>query len=243
MTVTEEIVVQSGGGFSFQLNAYSPQGQTCDWQQYILNFNKDSLAVAWQIDNWPEAGGDNLINSGIVTFASLTNATVPVGTGFSIPLANDGKGNVTSVVFGVCENTATKPWTKTPAIELTNQYVINPATGKQTTNKIPNTYLAPIIAFELDITGPDGSSVAFTSGGGTIAYSAPQNPLTPLSVVPACAEYFGGTAETSNSFCTMLPPTPSNAITQTFGTNTATVAMASAPRTLRRMTPPGPKTT
>jgi hypothetical protein len=84
---------------------------------------------------------------------------------------------------------------------------------------IPAEFQAPIIAFQLNLTGPSGDLLS--SGAGTITYSA-SNPLTVVNQPPACqGALFPGTGEKTNACFGMLPPAPSNTITQTFGVNPA----------------------
>lgn len=79
----------------------------------------------------------------------------------------------------------------------------------------PGTYLAPIIAFEVVLAGPNGGqTTTLSSGAGTITYTA-SNPLTVINYVPPCALTPNlGTTENANSFYGELPPGPSTRLTQ-----------------------------
>ena len=68
--VTQDIVADFG--FSFQLNAYSPKGANCVWQQYCIGFDTTggpAPQLGGAIDNWPAKGFDDLtgdlINHGV----------------------------------------------------------------------------------------------------------------------------------------------------------------------------------
>jgi len=206
------------------LNCYSPQNEVCNWQQYTLAVV--SGAVTWQVDNWPAAGGKNLINFG-AQLAPITTEIIPVGFIFQISLVNDKNINVVEVNWSVT-NTETSPPTVTPySTDITQLPLINPTTGGETTNLVSSQpdVLAPIIAFELNLVGPGvpPGTVTFGSGAGTITYTASATtPLAPLAFVPDCAEWSGPTAEQSNSYYSPMSVTQGTTITQSFGVNTGT---------------------
>jgi len=81
--------------------------------------------------------------------------------------------------------------------------------------------VAPIVAMQLNIVGPAGSSstAVFKSGAGTITYSA-QNQLTPLRSVPPCSEISNPTAEVSDSYYTVMQAGATGNLTQNFGVHT-----------------------
>ena len=59
--VTQDIVADFG--FSFQLNAYSPQGANSVYQQYTIGFDTTggpTPQLGLSIDNWPVKGFDDL---------------------------------------------------------------------------------------------------------------------------------------------------------------------------------------
>jgi hypothetical protein len=222
ITVTEPIVIADGFAYTFQLNCYSPQNQKCDYQQYTLAVV--SGGISWSVDNWPAAGGKNLINFG-AQLAPITTEIIPVGFTFQISLVNDKNMNVVGVNWSVT-NTETSPPTVTPySTDITKLPLINPTTGAETTNLVSSEpdVLAPIIAFQLNLVGPGVApgTVTFGAGAGNITYSAdPTTPLAPLNYVPECAEWFAGTAEQSNSCYSPMSPTQGTTITQSFGVNT-----------------------
>jgi hypothetical protein len=76
--------------------------------------------------------------------------------------------------------------------------------------------LAPIVAFELNLVGPENSeSTILSSGAGNIVYTS-STPLTALAQEPSCTESGYITAETANSVYGLLPLPSSNTFTQSF---------------------------
>jgi hypothetical protein len=234
--VTEDIVIKDGGGFSFQLNAYSPQNQTCDWQQYILTVITNPAQVNWQVDNWPLSASKNIINK-IETLASLPSTTIPAGFQFWIDLITDSSNNnaVVSVDFSINQNGTLS----TQTIRLTSLFLISQQTGKPTTTNVGPSDLAPIVAFELNLVGPDESTVTFASGAGTITYTA-GNALAPLNYLPSCVEWGGTTAETSNSYYSSMAPAAGISLKQTFGVSAGAVPLVHKADPRLRFTPKAP---
>ena len=61
--ITKEIVTDIGLGI--QLNAYSPQGANCVWQQYgfeLKTSNDSPLDISGLIDNWPSPGFSKVLD-------------------------------------------------------------------------------------------------------------------------------------------------------------------------------------
>jgi hypothetical protein len=235
VVVTQDIVVKNGGGFSFQLNAYSPQGEVCDWQQYILTVFTNPAKINWQVDNWGLNLSDNIINSS-GTLASLASGTIPAGFKFWINLNTDGNNNVVSVDFSINQNNTLT----TETIQLTSLYLISQQTGNPTTTKVGASDLAPIVAFELNLVGPDGSTATLSSGAGTITYTA-TNAMAPLNYLPSCIEWNGTTAETANSYYSPMTPTAATSLTQTFGVRTGATPQIHMAGPRLRFTPKAPE--
>jgi hypothetical protein len=205
--ITEDIVWQSADGptdgFGFQLNAYSPQNETCAWQQYLIFLNGTELTGG--IDNWPLTG-DNIIND-FFGLASLPAVTLSAGYVLEISLQNDDNDNVVAATYAIIDNQG-----NTQANVTQNLLSVNGVTPAD---------VAPIIAFELNLVGPINSeSAVLSSGAGWISYNA-ASPLTVLSQEPPCAESGYVTAETANSFYSPMPPVTSNSFIQPFGVSTA----------------------
>jgi hypothetical protein len=209
ITVTEDLVWQSTSGtaptengFGFQLNAYSPTGSQCDWQQYIIALLGTEL-TGWA-DNWASSG--QLLNQ-MVDLTPLPNVTIPAGYSLQISLANDNDGNVVAATYVVVDNLG-----NTQANVTQELLAIQGVTSAD---------LAPITAFELDLVGPyNGESAVLSSGAGTITYEA-TSLLTVLNQEPSCTETPVITAETANSFYGLLPAASSNTFTQSFNVSTA----------------------
>jgi hypothetical protein len=86
---------------------------------------------------------------------------------------------------------------------------------------VPQGYLAPILAFELDVVGFDNSQSTDLQGQGNITYAA-SAPMTPLGTVPPPGSQGSGsiyTLETANSFYGELPGVPTAMFTQPFSSN------------------------
>jgi hypothetical protein len=184
--------------FSIQLNAYSPQGSKCTWQQYGFQVSGKNLGCF--VNNW-ETTSKALIEA---TFhlASLPNEGVlPKGYQLQISFGTDGQSNVSEVTFTVFD-------------EL----------GRQKGNVAKNIKslgnekdLAPIVAFEVNVVGEDNEAGAlFTSGSGTIRYQA-DNMLTALPQVPNCAATPNVLTEeiANTNYGPITPSTPSEALEQT----------------------------
>jgi hypothetical protein len=115
---------------------------------------------------------------------------------------NDGTGNVTGVNFIVTDNSGNN-------LGFVSQMLVSDVDGTPA-------QVAPIVAFELNLVGPINSeSAVLSSGAGTITYSA-VSPLTALLQEPVCTESGYITAETANSFYSVLPDSAANSLTQSF---------------------------
>jgi hypothetical protein len=180
------------GGFTLQLNAYNPAGPTTSWMQYIFLINNN--AINYQVQYWDTATacacghavcdctGPLVNESG--TVLSLPSNTVPAGYHLDIELTSEtNTGNITAATFIVSD-------------------------GKGNTNSSTATLDAqhqfPIVAFQVNIGGPDNaSSSQFSSGAGTIFYSVSSGQLCVEGGVPdLCSKSAGSnsfTAETSNA--------------------------------------------
>jgi hypothetical protein len=197
-------------GFAFQLNASSPKGDPGDldwiiWQQYIIGVHG---TVVGTLNNWTAASLSNgqTINGpdpARVLLAPPSPNMIPAGTTLKITLQNDADGNVTGVTFDALGEPA-------QSIALS---ALTTTGGEQ----VGTTFVAPIVAFTLDLVGPgDGKYAAFTSGAGTITYSA-RTPLTPSLQLPSCVANRATTGEISNSTYGTVPMVPSSSVTQSLG--------------------------
>ena len=202
----------SGGGgltqgFSLQLNCYSPKGKFCAWQQYIINLWGTQLLGA--INTWPLTGPPIIFPNNEFTLPlgpNLSGVAIPAGYTLAIRLGNDTSGNVNSVTW-IVNGT---PFAQNIPTLLTS-------------NGLPATDVAPIVAFTVGLVGPVCSeSAVLSSGAGTITYSA-ASPLTVTNIEPIlCAESTYFTAETATTSYGALPANPGNPFTQSFGASAAT---------------------
>ena len=200
----------ASNGFGFQLNAYSPKGGVCAYQQYCIVLTPQGQLEV-NVDNWP-VSGNNLLNDWALL---ATPGTVKAGDALSMSLTTDASGNVTACTYGYNSASLT--------IQLSTIANFQPS------------YLAPIVAFELDLVGPfNGESTVLSTGAGTITYASSSD-MTPLTTEPsACTETTAVTAETANSQYGALPTAPAKAFTQSFQT-TPTAAIR-RPGPVRRAT-------
>ena len=90
--------IVASAGFGFQLNAYSPQNETCAVQQYVIVVDT-SGQMTCIVNNWQNASSA-LINNWVALY-KLPSATLPAGYQCSIALQNDSNGNVTAATYTV----------------------------------------------------------------------------------------------------------------------------------------------
>jgi hypothetical protein len=210
-------------GFSFQLNANSRtlkdgSSPKIVWQQYAIEVGTN---ISFSINNWtaselaePPNKGNPLIDPETPPMpppVSLPEPhTIPAEYTLTITLGNDENDNVRYVTFVVADNNGKTLGNPQP-IDLIGLPL---STGEGT---VTTADLAPIVAFELDIVGPDnGQHTEFSSGGGLITYSA-STPLTALGAIPTKhAAGTNTTGETSNSIYGTLPSSQSKKLTQCF---------------------------
>jgi hypothetical protein len=212
--VTEPLV--GSPPFSFQLNAWSPQGDLDAWQQYGISLAPGSNQVNSFAENWPTAG-NNLFNIEPAGFVSLPNeTTIPAGYKIVITLtyANGNSGDIGGSIVTVYDGAGTMLGSQTITI------IGQPLAGGGTATVAD---LSPILAYQLNLVGwANGQVSALSSGAGTITYSS-STPMVALSGPPADAEGFF-TAETANSIYGPLTSDSNTTFVQSFST-TSTRAM------------------
>lgn len=215
INVTQDMVYASGTGspgFDFQLNAYSPITQKAvGWQQYVISF--DGTKFTGWVNNWTPTPNSvafiNTINN--AEFAWFQSPKIPAGFLISITLTNDAAGNVIGVTYIVVDNLGNQLGNK-PISLTTLPLLVKPY------KLVTQAYLAPVVAFELDIVGVDSQAHAvLSSGAGTITCSA-SSALTASNQVPACAASSSIiTGESANTvYGVLFPPSPSNTFSQSF---------------------------
>ena len=219
--IKKEIV--SDIGFSFQLNAWSPEGANCVWQQYgfkLVTADNSPLKVSEFVDNWPSAnfvksqnlGKGNLINH-FEPMLTLPDAKLPAGYRLSITLKNDKDDNVNGIIYTILDKAGKSTDLDVELESLT----LAKSTGK--TSQITSADLAPINSFMLVLVGPiNGEHATLSSGAGTFTYTA-DRPLKVSGKDPQCTSATKTiTTETSNSVYGSLPAGPSQRLTQSFDT-------------------------
>ncbi|HEY6341312.1 MAG TPA: hypothetical protein VIY49_07460 [Bryobacteraceae bacterium] len=225
ISVTEDIVYGSTTsgtptpGFSFQWNCYSPQGKTSAFQQYVIALVGTELSG---VVNTYTAGGTPIILPGgeyQQNLVSVPSAGVlPKGYSLTIQLSADASLNINTVTWQV--SISGVPVASPPPLTLTSLPGITEAD------------LAPIVAFTLDLVGPQNfEAVVLTSGAGFFTYSGDPSPLTVVSAnpYPACSQYRGGTGEHSTSSYGELPASPGDPFTQSFSVSGTTPKLVEGP--------------
>jgi hypothetical protein len=223
--VTEPMIAtvtgtNSVGGFTIQLNAYSPNNVTpaggSYWMQYIFWIHGDNNPGGNQIDTQVEywnfndpnlcannapsgenvCGGQNIVSG-------RDSTTIPAGYLFEIALNDDSNGNVTSATFTVTD-------TSNPG---------GTPVGTPVTVPVPSGYQFPIVDFEVNVVGPDNlSNSAFSSGAGIITYQS-SGQLCVEGGLPGCSGNPIFTGETSNArYGTIATPCCASELTQSLST-------------------------
>jgi hypothetical protein len=199
-------------GFGFQLNCYSLESDVPAFQQYVIALQGTELRGIINTFAFNSLGkvvpiitptGEYQMN----LVSGLGKVTIPKGYKMQIILGHDMSGNVNEVTWFV--NGMSYPPSPLKIPDLLKSL------GQ------PETDVAPIYAFTLDLVGPGcGEAVVLKSGAGLFTYSA-SSPLTVVNAKPGCAGPAGtlsggGTQEHSNSSYGELPENPPNPFTQSF---------------------------
>jgi hypothetical protein len=210
--ITEDLVVAPGvPNFGFQMNCYSPKHAKVAWQQYLIVPHLDSETVSCGYQGYLDGAGQLMNGASTISLATPNGSIIPANWVFVFSLKCDPNGNIYEANFSASDPKANPPWSTPYPLDLYN-LTLNSG------GPVTIADLAPIVAFQLNIVGPAGSSstAVFTSGAGIITYAA-DNPLTAFPVMPACAEITNPTAEVSNSYYTTVPAGASGTLVQNFG--------------------------
>jgi len=208
----------SVGGFTIQLNGYSPNNVTraggSYWMQYIFWIHgAGGTPTDYQIDTQVQyyncndsnlcaknanpcenvCGGQNIVSG-------RNSNTIPAGYLFEIAVNNDSNGNITSATFTVTDS-------GTPV-------------GSPVTVPVPSAYQFPIVAFQVNIVGPDnGSTATFTSGKGTITYESSSQLCVEGGLPDGCSGNGTPTGEKSTAkYGTIGPPCCGSQLSQSLST-------------------------
>jgi len=211
-----EPLISTSNGFGFQLNGYAQElsgapSTTPNWQQYVVFSEPGDKELFGIIDNWKgtvPAGTDAQIINSESTITSLKTAnTIPAGATINITPTTNSANVITGVKY-----TYTPPSgaAVSQSVTLSNLPVYG------TNNKVTSAYESPISALTFNIVGDyNGNNGVFSSGSGTIVYTANQ-PLTVLTNEPSYTAFQDGTGETANTVYGKLPKSGSTSITQTW---------------------------
>ncbi|GFP60291.1 hypothetical protein TASIC1_0017005300 [Trichoderma asperellum] len=212
-----EPLISTSNGFGFQLNGYAQElsgapSTTPNWQQYVVFSQPGDRTLYGIIDNWegtvPDGTYAQIINDES-TITTLPKANqIPAGASINIVPTFNSKNVITGVTY-----VYTPPGGQavSTSVTLTDLDVYG------TSHRITSAYESPISALTLNIVGDyDGNDGVFSSGSGTIVYTAAQ-PLTVLTTEPSYTAFQDGTGETANTVYGELPVSDSTTITQTWG--------------------------
>src|SRR5271170_3749461 len=95
--------IAASAGFGFQLNAYSPDNETCVIQQYVIVVDTGGQMTCI-VNNWRNVS-TFFINNWVPLY-KLPSGTLPGGYQCSIALQNDRAGNITAATYTVFLNSA-----------------------------------------------------------------------------------------------------------------------------------------
>jgi hypothetical protein len=220
IAITQDLHIPNG--MSIQLNGWSAPDSNVVWQQYGFSVTPPSLG--WGIENWPTAAYGTqlgLPSGGSLNFSNSTEPplpTVPYGPGIfpagyilDIAFQDDASGNISGASYSVTDICGTK--TTIGPVEIVGASLA-PSSAQGT---IPASALAPIYGLQLNLVNMPGSTFIFSSGAGTISYSA--NELLYVSNHQPSWTAAQGivTGENSDVAYNELSSTPSNVIVQDFG--------------------------
>lgn len=189
---------------------------TPNWQQYVVFTEPGDDTLYGIIDNWkgtvPDGTDAQIINdeSEITTLDKANE--IPAGASINITPIFSSTNVITGITY-----TYTPPGGQSvsTSVTLTDLDIFG------TNKKITSAYESPISALTLNIVGDfNANNGVFTSGSGTIVYSASQ-PLTVLTTEPNYTAFQDGTGETANTVYGELPVSDSTTITQTWGISAA----------------------
>jgi hypothetical protein len=185
---------------------------TPNWQQYVVFTQPGDQTLYGIIDNWegtvPDGTDAQIINSESQITTLATANEIPAGASINIAPIFDSNDVVTGITY-----IYTPPGGQavSTSVTLTDLDVYG------TSQHISSAYESPISALTLNIVGDyNGNDGVFSSGSGTIVYSAAQ-PLTVLTTEPSYTAFQDGTGETANTVYGELPESDSTTITQTWG--------------------------
>jgi hypothetical protein len=189
---------------------------TPNWQQYVVFSQPGDKTLYGIIDNWSgtvPAGTYAQIINDESTITTLSKANqIPAGATINIVPTFSS----TNVITGI-----TYIYTPPGGQAVSSSVTLTSLDVYDSNKKITAAYESPISALTLNIVGDyNGNDGVFSSGSGTIVYTANQN-LTVLTTEPSYTAFQDGTGETANTVYGELPTSNSQKITQTWGIDTS----------------------
>lgn len=185
---------------------------TPNWQQYVVFTQPGDRTLYGIIDNWSgtvPAGTYAQIINDESTITTLPQANqIPAGATINIVPTFNSKNVITGITY---------IYTPPGGQAVSSSVTLSSLDVFGSNKKISSAYESPISALTLNIVGDyNGNDGVFTSGSGTIVYTAAQ-PLTVLTTEPSYTAFQDGTGETANTVYGKLPVSDSTTITQTWG--------------------------
>lgn len=215
-----EPLISTSNGFGIQLNAYAQElenapSTTPNWQQYVVFTQPGDQTLYGIIDNWegnvPDGTDAQIINEELTITTLETANEIPAGATINIVPIFDSKSVITGITY---------IYTPPQGQAISTSVTLADLDVYDTNKRITSAYESPISAFTLNIVGDyNGNDGVFTSGSGTIVYTANQ-PLTVLSTEPSYTAFQDGTGETANTVYGELPVSNSASITQSWAVST-----------------------
>jgi len=167
--------VSTANGYSFQLNCYSTEPSSTEWQQFVIWCDPGDTQLYARIDTWASPSKSSELNRIDSPLYNLPSTTIPSGYSFiiSIDYYQDPQQQYTDQYTAIV---AGATWTvrnnKQETVGTTSISIVG-QTLRTTSNPATMANLAPIAAFEFCIGGNYGSSRAtLTSAAGNITYNS-----------------------------------------------------------------------
>ncbi|MGH9121681.1 MAG: hypothetical protein ACRDYC_07000 [Acidimicrobiales bacterium] len=217
ITITDDLKFNANVPLSFQLNCYSPTGnKTLGVQQYVLMMQPNSTELLLHIQNFPPASTIAAYagnSASILNFPNL--GLIPAGWTFNLQLQYATDDDVIGDVVSGMSCTVTKADGTTVGSGSLS------ALGLKLANHPGNsddTWLAPIVAMELDVVAyAEGQTATFSGGHGFVVYSS----SLALQANPSWSSYVDspgeGTSENSNCVNGLIPVGTTFGTVQCFG--------------------------
>jgi hypothetical protein len=219
ITITEDLKFDPSLPLAFQLNCYSGTGnQKLGVQQYVLIMQPNSKGIALHLQNFPP--DNNTIaayggNSGnLYTFHDL--GVIPAGLTFSIQLDYVTEDSVSGPAVSGMSCTVTSADGKQLGYQSVS--ALHQKLAAHPGHYTDTSWLAPIVAMELDVTGyGEGNDLTLKAGHGFIVYSS----TLALQANSAWSVYVNsprlGTLENSNCVNGLIAVGTTYATVQSFG--------------------------